>query len=179
MVLINLTGIQPVEFDILDADTAPTDGQIILVPFERLAEDNQSAKGKAASLGVQINTETRFEALEAHVRNFDFALIDFPAFGDGRGFSLAVRLRKDFGFKGEIRAVGHTIPDQALFLLRAGFDTIDAPAEREEAFKAALDKFNAFYQTDFNGQRSIAHARHNSAPAVSNGNRPEGQRKVS
>jgi uncharacterized protein (DUF934 family) len=179
MVLINLTGIQPKDFDVLDADAAPSDGQTILVPFERLVEEGSALYGANGSLGVQISTETSYEDLAAHVKNIDFALIHFPAFGDGRGFSLAVRLRKDFGFKGEIRAVGHTLPDQALFLLRAGFDIIDAPEEREDAFKAALDKFSAFYQTDFNGQTSIAHARHNSAGAVQEAKEPEGQRKIS
>ena len=51
--------------------------------------------------------------------------IRFPAFGDGRGISLAVLLRERHGFKGEIRAVGYLIPDLAQFLLRSGFDTAE------------------------------------------------------
>ena len=34
--------------------------------------------------------------------------IRFPTFGDGRGHSLAVLLRERHGFKGELRAIGHT-----------------------------------------------------------------------
>ena len=43
--------------------------------------------------------------------------IRFPVFNDGRGISLAVLLRERHGFKDEIRAVGHLIPDLAQFLL--------------------------------------------------------------
>ena len=46
--------------------------------------------------------------------------IKFPVFNDGRGISLAVLLRERHGFKGEIRAIGHLIPDLAQFLLRSG-----------------------------------------------------------
>ena len=51
--------------------------------------------------------------------------IKFPVFNDGRGISLAVLLRERHGFKGEIRATGHLIPDLAQFLLRSGFDTAE------------------------------------------------------
>jgi len=111
--------------------------------------------------GVIIDTETPFSELETVVDKISFVDIRFPVFGDGRGFSLAVRLRKDYSFKGEIRASGHVLPDQALFLLRAGFDSVDAPEERREAFEAALKRFGAFYQTDMIGHgKSVAHLRH-------------------
>jgi len=58
--------------------------------------------------------------------------IRFPAFGDGRGISLAVLLRERHGFTGEIRAVGYLIPDLAQFLLRSGFDTAEI-ADPEQA----------------------------------------------
>ena len=65
--------------------------------------------------------------------------IRFPAFGDGRGISLAVLLRERHGFTGEIRAVGYLIPDLAQFLLRSGFDTAEiADPEQAATWKAAL-----------------------------------------
>ena len=67
--------------------------------------------------------------------------IRFPAFGDGRGHSLAVLLRERHGFKGEIRAVGYLIPDLAPFLLRSGFDTVELADTGEiETWKAALTR---------------------------------------
>jgi phosphoadenosine phosphosulfate reductase len=73
--------------------------------------------------------------------------IQFKAFGDGRGYSLAVLLRERHGFQGEIRAVGSLIPDLAPFLLRSGFDTaeISDPAAIE-TWKAALTRLRHAYQ---------------------------------
>jgi len=49
--------------------------------------------------------------------------IDFPAFHDGRGLSLAVLLRTRFGYRGELRAVGDIRPDLLHYLRRCGFDS--------------------------------------------------------
>lgn len=169
MELINLTGIQPTGHTLLADDAQPKEGENVAVPVERLLGEDSTFFNTAGGVGAIITTETAFSELDAVADKLAFALIDFPAFGDGRGFSLAVRLRKDFGFKGEIRATGPVIPDQALFLLRAGFDTVEITDERKAAFEVALNRFPGFYQSDFGGQTSIAHARHTA----------EGHRKAS
>jgi len=174
MVLINLTGIQPTGYTLLADDAQPKEGENIAVSTERLLSEDNAFFAVAGGVGAIITTGTSFSDLDALVGKLAFAVIDFPAFGDGRGFSLAVRLRKDFGFKGEIRATGPVIPDQALFLLRAGFDTVEVTASRKQAFEAALNRFPGFYQSDFAGQTSIAHARH-----TIEGLRVEGHRKAS
>jgi phosphoadenosine phosphosulfate reductase len=76
--------------------------------------------------------------------------IRFPVFNDGRGISLARLLRDRHGFKGEIRAVGHLIPDLAQFLLRSGFDTaeISDPAEAE-TWKASGNRIRHNYQPGY------------------------------
>jgi phosphoadenosine phosphosulfate reductase len=69
--------------------------------------------------------------------------IRFPAFGDGRGISLAVLLRERHGFTGEIRAVGYLIPDLAQFLLRSGFDTAEiSDPEQAATWKAAVSRYS-------------------------------------
>ncbi len=160
MVLINLTGIQPTGYTLLADDAQPKEGENVAVSVERLLGENSSFFNTAGGVGAIITTGTAFSDLDRIADKLAFAVIEFPAFGDGRGFSLAVRLRKDFGFKGEIRATGPVIPDQALFLLRAGFDTVEVTTKRKQAFEAALSRFPGFYQSDFGGQTSIAHARH-------------------
>ena len=181
MVLVNLTGVQPTNYIEIDPDTQPSEGDVVLVPFERLAEEDEAFFQTVGAVGVLVGTETTFSALEPFANKISFVAIDFPAFGDGRGFSLAVRLRKDFGFKGEIRAVGNVIPDQAQFLMRAGFDSVETTKERKTAFETALSRFPAYYQTDAVGlgQRSVAHTRH--APEINDSanSSKEGQRKAS
>ena len=59
--------------------------------------------------------------------------IAFPAFGDGRGFSLARQLR-DLGYTGHLRAGGNLISDQYRHARQSGFDDVeidDALAERQ------------------------------------------------
>jgi uncharacterized protein (DUF934 family) len=50
--------------------------------------------------------------------------VAFPAFSDGRGFSLAQRLR-GLGYTGWLRARGHLLPDQYAYARACGFDEIE------------------------------------------------------
>jgi phosphoadenosine phosphosulfate reductase len=73
--------------------------------------------------------------------------IRFPVVTDGRGFSLARLLRERHGFAGEIRAVGHLIPDLGQFLLRSGFDTAEiADPEQASTWKGSLSRIRRNYQ---------------------------------
>jgi phosphoadenosine phosphosulfate reductase len=76
--------------------------------------------------------------------------IRFPVVTDGRGFSLAVLLRERHGFAGEIRAVGHLIPDLAQFLLRSGFDTAEiADPEQASTWTTSLSHIKHNYQRGY------------------------------
>lgn len=160
MALVNLTGIDAGAWQLLEDGATPDEGATVAVPLARLQDAEEGFFSADARIGAVVPTDANYKDLAPLSNKLAFVVIDFPVFGDGRGFSLAVRLRKDLGFKGEIRATGHTIPDQALFLKRAGFDTAEVPDEREAAFNAALKRFDAFYQSDFQGQVSVAHLRH-------------------
>ena len=70
----------------------------------------------------------------------DFAGVElicvaFPAFSDGRGFTLARHLRA-LGYTGRLRAKGHVIADQYAMARRSGFDEVeisDELAQRQPA----------------------------------------------
>jgi len=160
MALVNLTGIDAGKWDLLEDGQPPAKGTTVAVPLAELRDAEEAFFAEGARIGALVPTDANHKDLAPLANKLAFVVINFPAFGDGRGFSLAVRLRKDLGFKGEIRASGHTIPDQALFLKRAGFDTVEIPIERKAAFEAAVKRFDAFYQSDFQGQVSVAHLRH-------------------
>ncbi|MCI5075616.1 DUF934 domain-containing protein [Oricola sp.] len=55
-------------------------------------------------------------------------VIPFPSFADGRGFSLARRLRQ-LGYTGQLRAAGHVIADQYAHARRVGFDEVEIDAD--------------------------------------------------
>ena len=52
--------------------------------------------------------------------------VAFPAFNDGRAFTIARRLRMA-GYKGHLRAVGPVIADQYAMARRVGFDDVEIP----------------------------------------------------
>lgn len=54
--------------------------------------------------------------------------IDFPGFADGRGFTLARRLRM-MGYGGRLRARGHVLADQYTMARRVGFDEVEITQE--------------------------------------------------
>jgi uncharacterized protein (DUF934 family) len=64
------------------------------------------------------------QALQDHVGNIGLIRIAFPAFNDGRGFTLARRLRV-MGYSGRLRAHGHVIADQYTMARRSGFDEVE------------------------------------------------------
>ena len=48
--------------------------------------------------------------------------VNFPKFGDGRGYSIARLLRERYGYKGELRAVGEVVRDHLFYMESCGFD---------------------------------------------------------
>jgi len=73
--------------------------------------------------------------------------VNFPKFGDGRGFSIGRLLRERYGYKGELRAVGQITRDHLFYLESCGFDAFEL-REGEDAAEAiaAFDDFSESYQ---------------------------------
>jgi uncharacterized protein (DUF934 family) len=71
----------------------------------------------------------------------------FPKFGDGRAYSYARLLRERFNFKGEVRAVGDVLREQAGFMLRCGFDAFEpADGSTPDQWERATRRFRHVYQ---------------------------------
>jgi uncharacterized protein (DUF934 family) len=86
-------------------------------------------------------------ALADRLANASRVDVHFPKFGDGRGFSLGRLLRERYGYKGEMRAVGHLTRDHLLYLERCGFDAFELrPGEDAGEALAGFDVFSATYQ---------------------------------
>ena len=68
--------------------------------------------------------------------------VNFPKFGDGRGFSIARLLRERYGYKGELRAVGHVVRDHLYYMENCGFDAFLLPEGEDPA--EALVAFNDY-----------------------------------
>ena len=66
--------------------------------------------------------------LAGHLADLTLIRVSYLAFSDGRGFTVARRLRS-MGYGGELRAIGPVIADQYTMLRRTGFDSVEIPAD--------------------------------------------------
>jgi uncharacterized protein (DUF934 family) len=89
-----------------------------------------------------------FAARLAHATRVE---VEFPKFGDGRGFSIGRLLRERHGYRGELRAVGQITRDHLLALERCGFDAFEL-REGEDP-QDALASFNDFSHSYQRGYR--------------------------
>ena len=102
---------------IADDGALPDVGDVI-VPLDRLDEALARPGGRT---GVDLPPDGDPDALVGRFADLSLIAVHFPGFADGRGFSLARRLRT-LGFTGQLRASGHVICDQYAFLRACGFD---------------------------------------------------------
>lgn len=73
--------------------------------------------------------------------------IVFASYQDGRGYSLAQRLREVGHFEGELRAVGDIRPDQVHYLVRSGFNSVVVREKNQiDQFRVELSRYRAFYR---------------------------------
>jgi uncharacterized protein (DUF934 family) len=73
--------------------------------------------------------------------------VNFPKFGDGRGYSIGRLLRERYGYKGELRAVGEVARDHLHAMAQCGFDAFELrPGEDPQAALTAFDDFSEQYQ---------------------------------
>jgi len=99
-------------------------------------------------LGVWVDANEGPEVLAGDVQRFPLIAVNFPKFGDGRGYSIARLLRERYGYKGELRAIGDVLHDHLYFMEQCGFDAF-ALREDQDAQEAlsAFDTFSDSYQT--------------------------------
>ncbi len=128
-----------------------------LAPFALL--EALAAANDARRLGALVDNTASVDALEPFFDKLDLIVVVFPSGVDGRGFSLARRLRQR-GFAGTLRASGPLFSDQFPQVLACGFDEVEIPdaiAARQpvEQWLAALSRISLTYQRDFGSAENI------------------------
>jgi len=93
--------------------------------FESL-QTLQKTRVNASALDIDPATDP--DMLKPLLPNLPMIRITFPAYTDGRGFTLA-RLLRLLGFSGRLRAAGPLTADQYAMARRAGFDEVEIPPE--------------------------------------------------
>jgi len=123
--------------------------------------DSFIAQTNATAVRVEPGDDAR--ALIPQLDQIALVEVNFPAFGDGRGYSSA-RILREAGYTGELRAVGDVLLDQLAYMRRCGFDAFepDAPIA-EDAAHEALGRWPEVYQATTDGQTPIWNLRHSGA----------------
>lgn len=113
---------------VTDAGFGPDTWTSGFVPHDEFLDD------APAHSAVDLASDADPAVLSNQLDMLEMIRIDFPNFADGRGFTIASRLRT-MGYTGRLRAKGHVIADQYAMARRSGFDEVEidsALAERQK-----------------------------------------------
>ncbi|MGB0087206.1 MAG: DUF934 domain-containing protein [Rhodomicrobiaceae bacterium] len=138
-------------------------GAKLILPLDRLTAEAEALAEAGHALGVEITNDTDPDALTPWFGRVELISVLFPKSADGRGFSMATRLRR-LGFDGELRATGHLIADQYALARSCGFDTVEiseaqAARQPEAHWLEAERAMSLAYQRGYGRMRSILSAR--------------------
>ena len=122
-----------------DAVVVPAGKVIVPLPVWNCQHEALQARPE---LGLWLASFERAEDIPDDVHRFPVIGVDFHKFTDGRGYTLAYRLRKQMGFRGELRAMGDILRDQLFYLKRVGFDAFALRQDKDP--RAALASFADF-----------------------------------
>lgn len=144
------------------------DGLLVADPYRMVADDESLSDGEDAivslarwtkecpnpdqpgmpQLGVHIPNTLDVGSLAAGILRAPVIVLEFPSFGDGRGYSQARQLRDALGYRGDLRATGAAVVrDQLLGMLRCGINSFLLRAGQvPEECLAALKEFSLAYQ---------------------------------
>ena len=115
-------------------------------------------QSNAAAVRLEPGDEAR--DLLPHLARLRLIEINFPVYGDGRGYTAA-RVLREAGYTGELRAVGDVLVDQIGFMRRCGFDAFapEVPLDPADA-QAAFDRYPEVYQAAADRRNPIWAKRH-------------------
>jgi len=134
-------------------DDEPLGAEVcLIVPLQRL--DEALAAG-VDPVGVELRADADLALLIRRLHSIALIALRFESFADGRGFSLARRLRA-LGYRGRLRAAGHIIADQWAFLRSCGVDEAEiddelARRQPEASWRRARAAISGSYQSRLAG----------------------------
>jgi uncharacterized protein (DUF934 family) len=97
---------------------------------------------------LRLEPQDDLSVLTEKIKNAARIDVNFPKFGDGRGFSIARLLRERYGYTGELRAVGQVGRDHLYYMEQCGFDAFLLREGEDVADAlAAFDDFSERYQS--------------------------------
>lgn len=117
-------------------DTGPEAEGLHFTGIEALTEDTTA---------VDLTSTDDPAVLADHLPRLRIIRVAFAAFNDGRGFTIARRLRM-MGYTGRLRAQGHVLADQYAMARRVGFDEVEISEDLAARQPESQWRFRAEWQ---------------------------------
>ena len=119
----------------------------IIVPLSAWRATGTALRDRKGRTGVWLDAEDDPMDLTASIGELPLIAVNFPAFNDGRGLSLAVLLRTRLNYMGELRAIGEVHQDQLSYMRRCGFTSFTPAAGANiAALRDGLIVMSDYYQ---------------------------------
>ena len=135
----------------------------VLVNFEQWQAHRELLLRRDAPVGIKLRSDQTPELIAADLPSLAMVALEFPVFRDGRAYSYARLLREQYGFSGEIRAVGDVLLEQLHFMERTGFDAFELQSDDPLGeLQIASADFDVWYQPAADGRLSAMQLRHQS-----------------
>jgi uncharacterized protein (DUF934 family) len=123
----------------------------VTLPVWRARRDELLAR--ATPVGVRLDPADDPAGIAPDLPRLSLVAVHFPKFADGRGYSTAWLLRRRYGYKAELRAVGDVLRDQLFYLRRSGFDSFQLREGADpHAALPSLHDFSEAYQAAADGR---------------------------
>lgn len=134
-------------------DDEPLPPGDVIVSLTRFQNEGDRLLSEGRAVGVRIEADEEVEALVYDLPRIAVVALAFPKFRDGRHYSNARIVRERYGFKGELRAVGDVLREQAHFMFRCGIDAFEpADGSGPAEWLAATRRYTHVYQRAADGR---------------------------
>lgn len=138
-----------------DGEPIP-EGASVIVSLDRWREARDALAARNAPVGVRLRSDQSPSEVSEDLDRFGVVALEFPKFVDGRAFSSARLLRERYGYRGEVRAVGHVLRDQFLYLDRCGVNAVEVGDGRvARQWSEAMAERSVFYQPASDRRRPV------------------------
>jgi len=122
-------------------------GKNIIIPLSFWQLYQEELEAYEGLLGIWLDSDELVDTIKNDISNFPIIALNFPVFSDGRSYSNARQLRQEFGYSGEIRALGDVLRDQLFYMQQCGFNSFALRHDQDvDSCLTAFADFSESYQ---------------------------------
>jgi uncharacterized protein (DUF934 family) len=134
-------------WETLPAEATDVPSAPVIVPLALWKARREELLARRHPIGVWLKPDDEPGDIARDLHFFTIVAVQFPKWGDGRGYSTATVLRRRLAWRGELRAFGDLGRDHVFGLARVGFDSIRLGDRHDpHAALAAFNDFSLRYQ---------------------------------